>query len=117
MGKNYKKAYSKFLRSKAWRHTKIKVLESRRKKWRKKGLYVPNNMFLCDSCKQLKYLSSANYHHVSYDNWYGGMGWSNHKNVILICRPCHEWIHRKKIKRKNKDEYKRIVEMRKWREM
>lgn len=117
MGKNYKKAYYRFLHSDAWRQAKIKVLEKRRKKWKKKGFHIPNNMFLCDSCKKLKYLSSANYHHISYDNRYGGDGWSNHKNVIIICRPCHEWIHRKKIKKKNKDEYKRIIEMRKWHEM
>jgi hypothetical protein len=113
MGKNYKKAYYRFLHSEAWRQTKIRVLKNRRKKWEKKGYFVPNNMFLCDSCKKLKHLSSANYHHISYNNKYGGDGWANHKNVILVCRMCHEWIHRNKIKKKNKEEYRRIMELRK----
>ncbi len=113
MGKNYKNSYRRFLHTEAWRQTKIKALERRRKKWKKKGLDIPNNKFLCDKCKEIKSLASANYHHTSYTNWYGGVGWSNHRNVIIICKPCHDWTHRKKIKKKNKEEYKRIKELRK----
>ncbi|KKL28229.1 hypothetical protein LCGC14_2377220 [marine sediment metagenome] len=113
MGKNYKNSYRRFLHTEAWRHTKEKALERRRKKWKKKGLDIPNNKFLCNKCKKIKYLTNANYHHTSYTNWYGGNGWSNHRNVIIICKECHDWRHRKKIKKKSKEEYKRIKELRK----
>ena len=51
---------------------------------------------------------NAKYHHSSYTNWYGGNGWDNPSNVKIICSQCHDWIHRKKIKKKNKEAYLRI---------
>ena len=87
---------------KAWQRTKDKVLQKRRKKWNKKGFAIRSSQFRCDRCKNIYSLSLANYHHRSYQNWYGGNGWSNPSNVIIICRNCHEHIHRRKIKRENK---------------
>ena len=99
---NYKKSYQRFLRTKAWQQTKIKVLAKRRRKWDKKGFSIGTNQFLCDKCRNIYYLSFANYHHRSYKNWYRGVGWSTPSNVTIICRNCHEHIHRRKIKRQNK---------------
>ncbi|MFW9939425.1 MAG: hypothetical protein ACFFFT_00195 [Candidatus Thorarchaeota archaeon] len=105
---DYKKSYQRFLRTNAWKQTKRKVLEKRRKKWDKKGLHIDNSHFLCDRCGRIYSLTTANYHHVSYSNFFSKVGWDNPRNVIIICKYCHEWAHRKKIKRKDPVKYKQI---------
>jgi len=97
---DYRLSYQRFLKTRAWSETKAKVLAKRRRKWNKKGLYIDNEHFKCEKCKRILPLYIANYHHKRYKNrWTGSLGWSNPSNVIIICKMCHEHIHRKKIKR------------------
>jgi len=97
----YKRSYQRFLRTKAWQQTKNIVLGKRRKKWDKKGFSIGTHQFRCDKCKNIYYLSFANYHHKNLDR-NKGYGWCTPSNVTIICRNCHEhYVVGRNLKKKD----------------
>ena len=75
LGKSIPKNYDKYLQSKHWKKTRKAALE-------RAGYQCQ----LC-SCKD----SVLDVHHNSYDN----IGKEKHKDLIVLCRPCHRKFHTK----------------------
>lgn len=89
----------KFYKSIQWRHLKDEVLKEQH--------------YECQECKRIGKITKADtVHHVQFVNKYPKLSLSKYytynnkqyKNLIAVCKPCHNKLHPEKIKIKIKEQ-------------